>query len=286
MKPIQLFIIYLFFVGCKPVKDFSIAHNSVSSLKVMTYNIRLDTASDGENAWPNRKSFLTSQILFLGPDVFGVQEALPNQIQDLNSALSDYKFIGEGRDDHGEGEFSAVYYNSNTLKVEEQFTFWLSKTPNKVSKDWDAAYPRVCTYGLFSSIVDDKKFWVFNTHLDHVGIEARKEGMKLILEEITSKNTKNYPVFLIGDFNVEPNSEVISEISKTMSDSKLIAGLKYGSDGTFNSFKYDKLVTRRIDYIFVSKSPNLVVRKYAVLSSAIDFKFPSDHFPVFIDVVF
>ncbi|WP_229719366.1 endonuclease/exonuclease/phosphatase family protein [Winogradskyella schleiferi] len=125
---------------------------------------------------------------------------------------------------------------------------------------------------------------MFNTHLDHVGKESRIESMKLILQKITSENTENYPVILMGDFNVEPNSDVISNVSKVMLDSKQIAEVEFGSDGTFNGFNYNEPVTRRIDYIFVSKSPNLKVRKYAVLSSAIDFKFPSDHFPVYVEI--
>ncbi|WP_179005620.1 endonuclease/exonuclease/phosphatase family protein [Winogradskyella forsetii] len=284
MKLVQLFIICSFLLGCKTDKENITDKNSNAKLKVMTYNIRLDTASDGENAWPNRSEFLTDQILFLSPDVFGVQEALPNQIEDLNLALPDYNFIGKGRDGNGEGEHAAIYYNSEHINVEKHQTFWLSKTPGKVSKDWDAAYPRVCTYGLFASKSSDQKFWVFNTHLDHVGQESRKQSMKLILQKIASENTENYPVMLMGDFNVEPNSDVVSEISKVMLDAKQIAEVEFGAHGTFNGFNYNEPVTRRIDYIFVSKSPNLKVRKYAVLSSSIDFKFPSDHFPVYLEV--
>ncbi|MBF8148280.1 endonuclease/exonuclease/phosphatase family protein [Winogradskyella sp. F6397] len=271
-------------LGCNPKLYQPESRNDNDSLKVMTYNIRLDLASDGENAWPNRKDFLNTQVLFLSPDILGVQEARPNQISDLNVALPDYKFIGEGRDGNGEGEFSAIYYNSKTLKVEEQHTFWLSLTPSIVSKGWDAAYPRVCTYGLFSSVENDEKFWVFNTHLDHVGSEAQHQGIKLILQKIASENTENYPVFLMGDFNVEPNSDVVAELLPTLSDAKEVAAVKFGADGTFNGFNYSEPVTRRIDYIFVSKTPHVKVHKYAVFSSAIDFKFPSDHFPVYIEV--
>lgn len=284
MKRINLFIISLILLSCNSNKSKPQVVKDHLTLKAMTYNIRLDVNSDGENAWSNRKDFLSSQILFLGPDVFGVQEARPNQIQDLNAALPNYKFIGEGRDGNGEGEFSAIYYNSYCLKVEKQFTFWLSDSPDKVSKGWDAAYPRVCTYGLFSSNKTGKKFWVFNTHLDHVGGEAQKEGVKLILKKIAIENTENYPVLFMGDFNVEPNSEVVKEILPSMSDSKQMAILKFGAEGTFNGFQYNEAVTRRIDYIFISKSSNSIVHKYAVLSSAIDFKFPSDHFPVYTEI--
>ncbi|MGJ8592774.1 MAG: endonuclease/exonuclease/phosphatase family protein [Aquaticitalea sp.] len=273
MKKILVAVVLMTFsvMGCKS-----------QDLSVMTYNIRLDVASDGENAWQNRSNFLTSQVLFLNPDIMGVQEARPNQMKDLGAALQDYKSIGNGRDGDDKGEYSAIFYNTKKLKVENVNTFWLSETPDELSKGWDAAYPRICTYGLFTLIEGGKQFWVFNTHLDHVGGEAQKEGMKLILSKMEQVNVKNLPVFLTGDFNVEPNSEVITNLKETMIDSKDEALLKFGPKGTFNAFKYNEPVTRRIDYIMVSKASNLTIDKYAVLSSSIDFKYPSDHFPVFV----
>lgn len=252
-------------------------------MKVMTYNLRLDIASDGENAWEYRKEFLGSQVLFLAPDILGVQEARPNQVQDLKNTLPDYKFIGKGRDGGQEGEHAGIFYNSNKVEVSEVNTFWLSETPETVSKGWDAAYPRVCTYGLFTVKESKQKIWVFNTHFDHVGAMAQKQGMKLILEKIKEVNTNNFPVVVMGDFNVEPTSEVITDAKKVLSDSKEKAQIVFGPEGTFNGFKYNDPVTRRIDYIMVSNE--IIVEKYATLSSNINFKFPSDHFPVFIQVM-
>nr|WP_321222236.1 endonuclease/exonuclease/phosphatase family protein [uncultured Psychroserpens sp.] len=260
--------------------------SKTSQLKVMTYNMRLDIASDGDNAWPNRKEFFSSQLLFLEPDIFGVQEARPNQIEDLKSTFVNYKYIGTGRDGNNSGEYSAIYYNSNKIKVEQEHTFWLSQTPNEISKGWDAAYPRICTYGLFTHLAYNSKIWVFNTHLDHVGVEAQKEGIKLIIKKIKAINTQNLPVILMGDFNVEPNSEVIASARLELNDSKDLAKVKFGPNGTFNGFKYDEPATRRIDYILVSKSSNVEVNKYAVFSSAINFKYPSDHFPVYVELEF
>ncbi len=270
--PIFLILVFLMLVtSCKS-----------QQMKVMSYNIRLDIASDGDNAWPNRKFFLSSQVLFLEPDILGVQEARPNQVTDLKNVLIDYKFIGKGRDGRQEGEHAGIFYNAEKVELAEAHTFWLSETPEAVSTGWDAAYPRVCTYGLFTLKESKQKVWVFNSHLDHVGAEAQKKGMKLILEKIKTVNTKNIPVILMGDFNVESNSEVITEAKTVLSDSKEKATVVFGPEGTFNGFKYNEPVTRRIDYIFVSDV--ISVEKYAVLSSSIDFKFPSDHFPVFVQV--
>ncbi|WP_452225020.1 endonuclease/exonuclease/phosphatase family protein [Lacinutrix chionoecetis] len=267
----------------KEIKN--IAQTTDKDLSVMTYNIRLDVASDGENAWSNRKEFLSNQVLFLEPDVLGVQEARPNQMNDLNNALKGYKSIGIGRDGGDKGEYSALFYNAKKLKVEHDSTFWLSATPNKISKGWDAAYPRICTYGLFTLLDSKEKVWIFNTHLDHVGTQAQKESMKLILSTIQDVNTKNFPVLIMGDFNVEPDSEVIASTKATMLDTKETAALTFGSNGTFNGFNYHEPVTRRIDYILLSKASPIKVKKYAVLSSAIDFKFPSDHFPVYVELM-
>lgn len=287
LKNAILLMLVLILVSCQNKNEtISTKKEENDIVKVMSYNIRLDTASDKENAWPNRKGFLTSQVLFLEPDVFGVQEALPNQIQDLNNALSQYKSIGEGRDGDNKGEHSSIYYNSEKIKVEQYDTFWLSPTPDTVSKGWDAALPRICTYGLFTKLDSNLKFWFFNTHFDHVGDIAKKESIKLILKKIATKNSNNYPVVLVGDFNVEPSSAVFQEATKTLSDAMESAELKFGPIGTFNGFNYTAPVTRRIDYIFVSKSQNLKVKKYAVLSSAVDFKFPSDHFPVYAELKF
>ena len=252
------------------------------SFSAMTYNIRLDVASDGENAWPLRKDFLSSQVLFYGPDVLGVQEALPHQMIELQEKLTNYNSIGIGRDGANKGEYSAIFYNKNKFKVEKEHTFWLSKTPDVVSKDWDAALPRICTYGLFVDLKTNTKFWVFNTHLDHVGEQARLNGVKLIQQKIAEVNDKNYPVFLMGDFNVEPNSLLIKMLSENMLNTETVADLTFGPDGTFNGFKFNEPVTRKIDYIFISKSINIKINKQAVLSDNNNLKYPSDHLPVYV----
>lgn len=253
-------------------------------IAVMTYNIRLDVASDGENAWPNRKDFLSSQILFHTPDILGVQEARPNQMIDLRNTMKKYATIGEGRDGGNKGEHSSIFYNKEKIQVENQATFWLSETPNQVSKSWDAAYPRICTYGLFTVKQNKQKFWVFNTHLDHVGVKARVEGIKQILQKIALLNTAKLPVILMGDFNVEPSSQLISLLKKNMTDAKDIAKITFGSDGTFNAFQVNQPVTKRIDYIMISKSNKVIIEKYGVLSSVVNLKYPSDHFPVMVEI--
>jgi len=255
-------------------------------LSVMTYNIRLDVASDGENAWPERKAYLVSQIKFYAPDVFGTQEGLPHQIDYLNKSLPNYSVIGEGRRGGDNGEYSALYYNTTKFTVKKQHTFWLSLTPNEVSKNWDAALPRICTYALFEDKETGLKFWVFNTHFDHIGVESRLQSVDLILKTIDKENTDDLPVVFMGDLNVSPESKLITSLKTQMNDAKESSiGIPFGPTGTFNGFQFDQPVTNRIDYIFVSKSKAISVEKYAVLSDSKDLKYPSDHLPVYVELI-
>jgi endonuclease/exonuclease/phosphatase family metal-dependent hydrolase len=257
------------------------------SLKIMTYNIRLAIASDGENNWQNRKDYFNAQIQFYEPDILGVQEAVPQQVIDLNNALTQYDNVGMGRDGIGKGESSNIYFKRDRFQCKESGTFWLSPTPDTISKGWDAAYNRVCTYALFKDKKTKKKFWVFNTHLDHVGEEAKSKGLQLIVSKMGSLNAKGFPVILMGDFNSEPETSRIKDLKEVMNDSRDISKEKpFGPSGTFNAFKHNEPVTRLIDYIFVSKSGKIVVKKYAILSDSKDLRYPSDHLPVYVELKF
>ena len=255
------------------------------SLKMMTYNIRLDVAVDGENNWSHRKEFFTSQIEFYEPDVFGIQEASPNQVIDISNALFQYNHIGIGREGVEKGESSNIYYKKGRFSVTKETTFWLSETPNEISKGWDAACNRVCTFALFEDLKSNKSFWVFNTHLDHIGEVARTKGIELILSKIEVVNDQKLPVIFMGDFNSEPFENRIIALKKIMNDSRELSVEKpFGPFGTFNNFQYNEPATKQIDYIFLSKSRFFIVNKYAVLTDSKNLRFPSDHFPVYIEM--
>lgn len=258
---------------------------NAQSLKMMTYNIRLDIASDGENDWTHRKEYFTSQIKFYEPDVFGVQEALPNQVIDIATYLPAYNYVGTGRDGIGKGESSNIYYKRGRFTVKKEGTFWLSETPDTVSKGWDAALNRVCTYALLEDNQSKNNFWVFNTHLDHIGELARTKSIELIVSKIKVFNTKNYPVVFMGDFNSEPSTDRIKWLKKVMTDSRDVSVEKpFGPSGTFNGFKFNEPVTKLIDYIFISQPLIISVKKYAVLSDSKDLRYPSDHLPVYVEL--
>jgi len=254
-------------------------------LTFLTYNIRYGLADDGENRWELRKDGLAKQLKFYEPDVFGIQEGLDFQVEFLDSALDEYSYYGVGRDDGTDkGEFSAIYYNKEKFKPLKKSTFWLSETPEKPSKGWDAALPRICTVVLMERKDTRQKFWVFNTHFDHIGVEARKQSARLIVDKINEFNAGNYPVVLMGDFNLEPDSEAIQFISQHLNDSKLVSQkVAFGPDGTFNAFKFHEIPERRIDFIFTDKN-SIEVLKYAVLSDSKNLKYYSDHLPVYVEL--
>lgn len=255
-------------------------------LKLMTYNIRLDVAVDGDNDWNHRKDFVNSQIRFYAPDILGVQEALPNQIADLETGLRNYDHVGIGREGEGKGEASAIFYAKARFQMKETGTFWLSETPDRVSKGWDAAYIRICTYVLLQERKTKAAFWVFNTHLDHQGVVARTRGIALILVKMKEVNRTNHPVILMGDFNSEPASPLLINLKKVMTDSSDVSEAKpFGPSGTFNGFKFNEPVTRLIDYVFISDPSRMIVKKYAVLSDSNNLKYPSDHLPVYVEIV-
>lgn len=255
---------------------------NAQTIDVISYNIRYDNPNDKPNHWENRKDFLISQLNFYSPDVFGTQEGLVHQLRAIDEGMDNYTYFGVGRD-HGDdrGEFTAIFYNTDKLKVLKESTFWLSETPGVPSKGWDAALPRICTYGLFENKEDGSKFMVFNTHFDHVGEKAREESSKLILKKVKELNTDGYPVVVTGDLNLESESGGVQAILTEMEDAHIAAGKNaFGPDGTFNGFDITKPVERRIDYIFVSPD-RVEVLKSAILSDSKDCRYPSDHLPVF-----
>jgi len=249
-------------------------------LKIMSYNIKYANENDGENSWSNRKDWITDQIQFYEPDVLGVQEAVKSQLNHFTESIDNYNYVGVGREGADQGEFSAILFNRQKIEILDNDTFWLSETPNEISKGWDADYNRVCTYALFQHKKTEEKFYVFNTHFDHVGDKARLESSKLIIKKIKELNKEDFPIFLMGDFNLEPETEGIQLISEFLEKSREKANFCFGPEGTFNGYDFSQPVTRRIDYIFINDK--VEVNKYGVLTDSKDLKYPSDHFPVFI----
>ncbi len=251
-------------------------------VKVATYNIRFNNPADGANTWENRVSMVTSLLNEHAPDVVGLQEALIGQIHDIKKGLPGYGWIGVGRDDGKKaGEFSPIFYKEEKLEILSNGTFWLNQTPEKPGLGWDAACNRVCTWAQFRVKSSGKMVAVFNTHFDHVGVEARKNSVALILGKVKILAPGSQPVVVMGDFNLPPEAEPIKLLAVELSDSRQVTQQPpKGPLGTFNGFNPNHPLDKRIDYIFVNKYISVV--SYHVPAALADNRYPSDHLPVVI----
>jgi endonuclease/exonuclease/phosphatase family metal-dependent hydrolase len=257
------------------------------TLRLMTYNIRLDLASDGVNAWANRRQWVAAQVLWLRPDIFGLQEVLPGQKADLIADLPGYRLFGGGRDDGKEkGEASPIGYDTARLEFLDGGMFWLSPTPKVPSRAWDAAYPRVATWVRLRARGTRELVLAINTHWDHIGILARRQSAVQIVRWIQANARRCEQVLLFGDFNSESDSEQMRAITQgplALRHARAISkSAPFGPAGTFNGFKTTPTESRAIDHVLLGSG--IEVQRYAVFAQVIDGRLPSDHFPVLVDL--
>ena len=249
-----------------------------------TFNIRYANPNDTGNLWEDRLPQVAALIQFHQIALVGVQEALNNQLLDLSRELG-YSYIGVGRDDGTEkGEYAAILYNPKKIEILDQGTFWLSPTPEKPSKGWDASLNRICTWGKFKD-ESGKSFYVFNIHYDHIGQQARVESSKLVMGQVSKINKENAPALLMGDFNVTPENAAYSTIisNPDWQDARLISEIpSYGPAGSFTGFDWEKIPDGIIDHVFVKG--DIEVIRHGILTDNYGKKYPSDHFPVLVEV--
>ena len=295
---------------------FALAAMQLSAqMLVGTYNIRYKNDGDSikGNAWGKRCQVICDQVNFMSPDIFGTQEVLHGQLLDMRDRLDGYDYIGVGRDDGKTGgEYEAIFYKTDRLRILDQGNFWLSETPDRPGLGWDAACVRICTWGKFTrqNATNDEAFYFFNLHMDHVGVVARREAAKLIVTKIR-EIAQGAPVIVTGDFNVDQKDEIYRTFTDSglLKDSFMAARLRFAENGTFNSFDADLYTDSRIDHVFVS--PSIQVDSYGVLTNGywvpneqteeklkghdapqeISFskysrRLPSDHYPVFVRLGF
>ena len=253
---------------------------NAQSFNIATFNIRYDNPRDSGNLWVDRAPIVSNLIRFHDFDVFGVQEGLKNQLDDMSKALPEYARYGRGRDDGKEaGEHSAIYYKKDRFKLIKSGDFWLSETPNTPGKGWDATCcNRICTWVYLEDIKTKKKFYTFNVHFDHQGVIARKESGKLMVQKI-KEVAGTEPVLLTGDLNGSRESEWYLSIANSgiVKDAYTDVKYPYQNNSSSNGFRIPRGMTV-IDHIFMSKQ--FKATRWGILTDTYFGKYPSDHFPV------
>ena len=237
-------------------------------LNVASVNVRFAAKGDYKrhNGWDQRKGYLCDMINHEAFDVFGAQEVRKEQLDDMLAALPDYRYIGVARDDgKDKGEFCPVFYRKDKLKMLDGGTFWLSETPDKVSKGWDGMCRRVCSWGYFQRKSDKVRFYFLSTHLDHRGRVAKTEGAKLVVNWI-KEHCKGENVIVVGDFNANQNSKYYRVFSESgiLNDTYDVAKYRFAPTGTFSAFNPERYTTERIDHIFVTN--DIKVSRYGMLT--------------------
>ncbi len=245
-------------------------------ITVISYNIRLGTADDGTNSWQYRYPASAMMIDDQLPDIFGLQEAYDFQVNYLKETCLNYKEVGVGREDgKNKGEHMSIFYNKKTIQLLKWGTYWLSETPDKPSMGWDAACFRTATWALLKDKRTGKKFYYVNTHLDHVGVEARKNGLALIMDNVAKMNPENLPMIITGDFNMTVDHPSMSGIKERMKNAREVAPIT-DSKITYNGWGKGGSI---IDYIWFSGFSNCL--EYETITKEYYKRtFISDHCPI------
>lgn len=251
------------------------------ALNVMTFNIRLDAASDSMNNWKYRKDNAAQMVAYYEPDIVGMQEVLKNQLDDLKARLPEYTQLGVGRADGKEkGEYCPLFYKTDRFDLVDYGNFGMSETPDSIGiKGWDAACERITTWAILKDKASGKQIAAFNTHFDHVGQVARRESATLILAKMKQIAGK-LPVVLTGDFNGELDSDPIRLLTEGgMINTYTEAPVVYGPSWTFHAFGNLVLEDRTlIDYVLIKGA--VEVEKCRVIGDKPDNGYLSDHAPV------
>lgn len=277
------FRIYILLLVCLSLSSFPVhGENYETEITICSFNIRGSNMDTGVNAWSNRKKMVIRVFGNYQYDIVCMQEPLTDQIQDFLS-IGIYEWLGvSGQGTPDSDVFTPIFYNKKKLNVLDYGTFWLSETPDVVSRGWDGKFPRICTWAKFRDIENCRSFYVFNTHLDHVGEVAKLEGARLICRKI-KEMTAEEAVFITGDMNSTPETPPIHTFLSEFSNSREIATEKSGPAGTAHS--YGKLYPpSQIDYIFVNEY--ISVTKAITITKNSDPVYMSDHYPIVITADF
>jgi endonuclease/exonuclease/phosphatase family metal-dependent hydrolase len=270
-----------------PLVSFSaVQADEPPSVRVMSFNIRLNTPSDGPNQWPRRKEMLLETIERFAPDLLGTQEVLAEQADFLAEKLSEHTMVGVGRDDaKRRGEFASVFFRTKRFERLDAGHFWLSKTPDVPgSKSWDSAITRMATWVRLADRQHPKPELLFvNTHWDHAGVQARLESAGLIRRWLV-EHARGAAVIFTGDLNTPDDSPPYRTLLPAGEDPLGLADAhrqvhpqRQRDEATYHAFT-GAPAGSRIDFILASKHFTAV--EAAIDRTSRDGRYPSDHFPV------
>ena len=262
--------------GCNSAKC---VNTKQSELAVMSFNIRNGKANDGENRWDKRKPLVYQVINQYQPDLVGLQEAYRFQMDQLIENLPRFGEIGTGRDGGTRGEYSAILYLKERFTVQDQGTFWLSDTPDKVSRHWGNRYHRVCTWAHLIDKTTGRALYIYNTHFDHQSQNARLKSAQLIAKHIDNRPSKD-PVIFTGDFNAGEDNPAIKLLkhNHALRDTFRVLHPDQQHVGTGNGGYTGKRDGAKIDYIFVT--PGIETLTAHIDQQPRDGRYLSDHYPV------
>jgi len=234
---------------------------------VTTWNIRYDVASDAPYHWAGRLPYIEKQFSDeAASDILALQEVLPRQWEDLQVLFPEHSSVGRGRDADGGGEHCVLFYRRERFELLQEDTFWLSPTPGCHSRGWDACLPRICTWARLRDRSTKQELRVWNVHLDHLGQQARVQGLKLLVGRIGASRS-----ILLGDFNT-----TLQKMPGGLRDCHpSLGGTYHEFDGALNG--------PRIDYILASEHFRSLDGGRILPQQPGDYI--SDHYPVWADLV-
>ena len=246
------------------------------TVRIMSFNVR-----DGEF---DREDIVPQVVADYLPDSVGFQECEGTWYLTLKAYLPEYEIIGVGRLTGVPllGESTAIMYRKDKYELVDWGTFWLSETPDRVSVGWDAKHHRTCTWAVLKNKETGECYAHINTHLDHVGNEARVNGLELILEKAAEFD--DMPVVVTGDFNFPKGSALYNKlVSGELTDAAEIAQT---ADSGCTSHGYKGSIDGNpIDFICVNEKIT-DVKAYSVMREKYNDRYVSDHYPIYADMTF
>jgi len=253
------------------------ADDGKPSIMIMSSNVRYGSASETleENNWVNRKTAYCTMVNTMQPVLMGVQECQGNQRTDILAGCPGYECIGRSRDNNANGEQVGIFYRPDLVVIKDWGTFWLTETPDQVSKHPAAGHYRCATWAKVMHIQTGSEFYYINTHLDLT--DVRGFEVDVIMSFVGSK-CGNSPVVMSADWNTTDDDPIFDEMYRTFLNARntAVTGDAYG---TFNGFTNANSSTR-IDHIFY-RGFSSCARFITVRQAWEGHKFISDHYPVY-----